>query len=208
MKCLGARLADLLRALILDFRKIHRTRPALEKAWCLSSAPLASATGQMDDPLSDWNQRVAAGKIPALVMNATVAETGERLLLATTQITASKIANRARVDATELHTINGEEFDVGIVTAARLSASFPYVTPAARVKSKPSSQQPHIVDGGYYDNYGMATLVEWLDEALDKTSRKVKSVLVPGARVAGRRRSSASGGMPRAAAGFTKPLLP
>jgi len=33
----------------LDFRKIHRTRPGFGKAWCLSSAPLASATGQMDD---------------------------------------------------------------------------------------------------------------------------------------------------------------
>jgi hypothetical protein len=38
------------------------------------------------------------------------------------------------------------------------------------------------VDGGYYDNYGMSTLVEWLDEALTEDctvqQRAVKSVLV------------------------------
>jgi hypothetical protein len=78
-----------------------------------------------------------------------------------------------------LHRVNGEELDVAVVTAARLSATFPYVTPASR--SNASGPQPHIVDGGYYDNYGMSTLVEWLDEALADTATgkpKVKSVLV------------------------------
>jgi hypothetical protein len=38
------------------------------------------------------------------------------------------------------------------------------------------------VDGGYYDNYGMSTLVEWLDDALAEDtlsgSKKIKSMLV------------------------------
>src|SRR5262249_585901 len=69
-----------------------------------------------------------------------------------------------------------EKFDVGVVTAARLSATFPYVTPAARADV--SEVMPHVVDGGYYDNYGMATLVEWLDEALPGSTNDVKSVLL------------------------------
>jgi hypothetical protein len=118
---------------------------------------------------------VTKGDLPAVIMNATIAETGERLLLATTRL-VNKADGRARVDATELHTINHERFDVGVVTAARLSASFPYVTPAARADEQ--GPLPHIVDGGYYDNYGMATMVEWLDEALAGARGEVESVLV------------------------------
>jgi hypothetical protein len=68
--------------------------------------------------------------------------------------------------------------DIAIVTAARLSATFPYVTPAARADvGGPSTPQLHIVDGGYYDNYALSTLVEWLDEALSG-SEKIQRVLI------------------------------
>jgi uncharacterized protein YqcC (DUF446 family) len=94
-------------------------------------------------------------------------------------MTLEHTRGRARIDAAALHRVNGEELDVAVVTAARLSATFPYVTPASR--SNAPGPQPHIVDGGYYDNYGMSTLVEWLDEALADTAiakSQVKSVLV------------------------------
>jgi hypothetical protein len=157
---------------------------ALETAWCLNSAKDRKQGSHMDLPLSDWNPRVASGELPAVIMNATIAETGERLLLATTRMTLEHTRGRARIDAAALHRVNGQELDVAVVTAARLSATFPYVTPASR--SDAPGPQPHIVDGGYYDNYGMSTLVEWLDEALSDTATKdaetgkpkVQSVLV------------------------------
>jgi len=119
---------------------------------------------------------VSKGALPAVVMNATITETGERLLFGTTKLTEVNQDGGALVDAEELLTINEKEFDVRIVTAARLSATFPYVTPASRCDGP--GPQPHIVDGGYYDNYGMATLVEWLDEALAGANGKIESVLV------------------------------
>jgi hypothetical protein len=154
--------------------KIGRGR-ALERAWRMNSASDASSRSNLDESLSSWNRRVAAGGIPAVVMNATISETGERLLLATTEIRGGSTEGKARVNARDLHRINGTEWDVSVATAARLSASFPYVTPAAR--SDGPGPQPHVVDGGYYDNYGMATMVEWLDEALTGASG-VKEVLV------------------------------
>jgi len=63
-----------------------------------------------------------------------------------------------------------------VVTAARLSASFPYVTPAAR--SDGPGPQPHVVDGGYYDNYGIAAMGEWVYAALEEASKDIESVLV------------------------------
>ncbi|HEU4837753.1 MAG TPA: patatin-like phospholipase family protein [Pyrinomonadaceae bacterium] len=155
--------------------RIGRGR-ALERAWVLNSIPDLEKPKNLDDPLSSLNGMVTGGRIPAVIMNTTITETGERLLFATTKVTGQSGGGGALVDATDLHTINGKEFDVRVVTAARLSATFPYVTPASR--SDGDGPQPHVVDGGYYDNYGMATLVEWLDEALDGAIDKIKSVLV------------------------------
>lgn len=151
---------------------------ALEKAWVMNCSCDESAKSKLDEPLSNWNAAVRRGDLPALVLNATLVESGERLLLGTTCFSAME-DGRARVDASTLH---GKDRDVSAVTAARLSASFPYVTPASR--STLEGPQPHVVDGGYYDNYGMSTLVEWLDESLQadakapRIERVVESVLV------------------------------
>jgi hypothetical protein len=168
---------DLSRALIpwVAGPLIGRGR-ALEKAWCMNSAKDLSKPCALEEPLSKWNDKVASGELPAVVMNATISETGERLLLMTTRLDNPTTGGRARVDAADLHHINGQWLDVGIVTAARLSATFAYVTPASRAKAP--GPQPHVVDGGYYDNFGTATLVEWLDEALTGIKDEVESVLV------------------------------
>jgi hypothetical protein len=163
---------DLLRGFvpwIFRFR-IARGR-ALEVAWVRNSTPEHTSDAALNNPLSSWSKKVAEGDLPAVTFNATLTETGERLLLSTTCF-RSKTSGRARVDGSDLHPGR----DLSIVTAARLSASFPYVTPAAR--SDLNGAQPHVVDGGYYDNYGMATLVEWLDDALSSTEHNVKEVLV------------------------------
>jgi hypothetical protein len=149
---------------------------AIEKAWCLNAAARLEHGSALDQPLSNWNHIASCGKMPAIIMNATIVETGKRLLLGTTHPATSATAGEALVDATVLHTIDGVRQDVGIVTAARLSATFPYVTPASRAKASPP--MPHIVDGGYYDDYGMATLVEWLDEALTTHAIPQRRVLV------------------------------
>lgn len=163
---------DLLKgALPWVFRfKIGRGR-ALENAWVMNAKEEESDATSLGNPLSSWSEQVAAGRLPAVTFNATLTETGERLLLSTTCF-QSKKQGRARVDGSDLHPGR----DLNIVTAARLSATFPYVTPASR--SKLSGPRPHVVDGGYYDNYGMATLVEWLDDALSSPANKVKEVLV------------------------------
>src|SRR5262245_59332370 len=54
-----------------------------------------------------------------------------------------------------------------MVTAARLSATFPYVTPVSRAWPDTEARSAqHIADGGYYDNTGMLTALEGLGEVL------------------------------------------
>jgi hypothetical protein len=57
--------------------------------------------------------------------------------------------------------------DVRVATAARLSATFPYVSPLARASGGALASAYHVGDGGYYDNSGLLSAVEWLLEARD-----------------------------------------
>ncbi len=130
--------------------------------------------------MSQWRDDTIAGTRPAVAFNATIVETGERMLMATTRLENSGLQSSpeqtyGRRYFSELY----PSADLAVVTAARLSATFPYVTPAARIwRGGVSTKEYHIVDGGYYDNYGTATLIDWLDRGLSGEGAKPSKVLV------------------------------
>jgi hypothetical protein len=122
---------------------------ALEMAW--------QRDVYLDDPLEAWRDDVRKGLRPATIFNATISDSGERLLIGT--------ANPPEAPGRRNFERLFEWGDVGIVTAARLSAAFPFVSPAARADNS-EENSIHVVDGGYYDTYGVSSLIDWLDAAL------------------------------------------
>jgi hypothetical protein len=109
--------------------------------------------------LSNWREGVVKGWRPAVIFNATIAETGQPFLLSTSDFDtgSEKPARQTLIRAYP-------NSDLPVVTATRLAASFPYVSPASR----PLSSRPeyHVVDGGYFDNFGVDSLIAWLDQGL------------------------------------------
>ena len=126
---------------------------ALEETW--------SKRAQVYSKLSEWRTGVAQGWRPVCIFNSTVAETGEPITFSTTGWIPDQSEAPRRRDFFEMY--RGE--DLAVVTAVRLAATFPYVTPAARPDT-PSTDGYHMIDGGYYDNYGVFSLLTWLDEGL------------------------------------------
>jgi hypothetical protein len=57
-------------------------------------------------------------------------------------------------------------------TATHLSARFTYVSPAATVRDASGKVWGHLVDGGYFENSGAATLLD-VASALDKAAREL-----------------------------------
>jgi glycerophosphoryl diester phosphodiesterase len=153
---------------------------ALQKAW-------KRDTGVgINDLLSEWRNdgrnNSRADDRPAVIFNTTVTETGQRLPLTTTE-PLKHIAPPEPVVKHEDVIEKGEtRTDVSVLTAARLSAAFPYVSPAARAEVDGTAA--HLVDGGYYDNYGISTLIEWLDAELE-SNPEIGEVLVVEIRGAG-----------------------
>lgn len=141
---------------------------ALEKKW--------SAINQLDYNtfLTDWAREISGG-MPALLLNSTVVETGRPVTFSTTTFPHYQDSRRIMnfydfylaPKSTPGDQARASTYDVRVSTAVRLSASFPYVAPAARSDAyPPATTDYHLVDGGYYDNFGIMALLGWLEDAI------------------------------------------
>lgn len=125
-----------------------------------------------DQTIRDWGKDVQAGLRPLQIFNTTLSETGERMIITPVTINHSaaqlreSIQNSGEKPRTRknfIETYDGS--DLSIVTAARLSATFPYVTPQAK-PNVPGRQSFHYADGGYYDNSGILSALDVVDDWL------------------------------------------
>ena len=133
-----------------------------------------------------------AGPGPAFTMNTTVVESGERFLSANYKIPGCRLEGDSRPDyraRSFLETFKKryvDKKDVGytdlpIATAAQLSATFPYVSSAARAPTVVDNavNSVHFADGGYYDNDGTASALEFLRYALGPANSNPPSGTTP-----------------------------
>src|SRR5581483_3440439 len=118
---------------------------------------------------TDWTGPILRGALPIPVFNSTIVETGQRFLASPvlgreTKLPPSWEARQLR----ELY----PDADPYLSTMVRLSATFPFVSPICRpwpirgTKWREDSAY-HFADGGYIDNEGMVTVIEWLYDLLD-----------------------------------------
>ena len=173
-------------------RKLFQDRGRmLELAWSENAATRHQRGCLESATLHEWGLDAAELKKPALVFNATVVETGERMAISTAprrplgyySFETQGIRAQDRVGSFEFT----ERYlaDIPMVTAARLSATFPLISPASRPAISPEPGRGlilpgaehervfprggslhHVVDGGYFENSGLVGALEWLDEAL------------------------------------------
>lgn len=122
--------------------------------------------------LSQWGEVAFQGKMPIVVFNSTDAVSGRRVLFDTlpTPIRSSNIGLTSRpFNYRELLQAAADkpqvtaDYDVRPATAVRTSASFPYVSPFVRpAHANAAGSNVAIGDGGYVDNEGIVTAVDWI----------------------------------------------
>ena len=141
-----------------------------------------------DRTMTSLRSAVAQGLIPAPILSATIMESGRRVMMTPIDFERPRRGRRAMTMSEflfeERRRRAGEalvaveqwpELDLPLWTAARLSATFAFVTPAARANlfddpsagTRPTDHRGHhIIDGGYYDNFGVTSALDWLDPVL------------------------------------------
>lgn len=143
---------DFLR-LFLGWRQDGRARDrgwALERAWQHQLEQWPSPV--VASRLSDWAELARQGHGPMLVFNSTAAETGDPAW-----ISNADFSQVAAVTHPGL-------YDMDLATAARLSATFPVVSPSARPRLQGDTVlTTHYIDGGYFDNTGDLAILHTLE---------------------------------------------
>ena len=131
---------------IYDWDRATGLEVAFEKAWDKLSLP------NQDNPLrqSFYQHWQPQGIAPALVLNTTVVETGDRRVIGPFQI---KLPNQEKI------AIDEPDLDLKLSTAAGLSVRFPYLTPVGWYQRSDSSKL-RLADGGYFDNSGIPTALD------------------------------------------------
>ena len=93
--------------------------------------------------------------MPALLLNATLVETGKRLIVSNLRLTGDEFN-----DVEDAHRFYGEHA-LPFSAAVHLSARFTYVSPAGTLK-KDGKVYGRAVDGGYFENSGTSAALEIL----------------------------------------------
>lgn len=138
---------------------------ALERAWIRNDAALAR-------PLMDLAAGEREGWLPSLVFTPMIVENGRRVLIANLDLRALTSTSDPWPDlatatgpsdalpAFELFALYPDATRFTVATAARLSASFPYVSPFPRLPVEGAAL--HLTDAGIYDNYGVDVASRWI----------------------------------------------
>lgn len=145
------------------------------------SSLLAEIQAKLVDPTGNGRtiRSLPGGEYPAFAMNTTVVETGERFLSANYRIPDCQMEEppspdyhaRSFLQTFSRRIVDGKQAgwaDLPLASAAQLSATFPYVSSAARAPMVVDNavNSVHFADGGYYDNDGTASALEFLRYAL------------------------------------------
>jgi hypothetical protein len=121
----------------------------------------------MDKPISDYNTYEKQGLIPMMILTPTVINDGRKIYIASRPVSFMNY---------ESHNSNYEDFKVSgidfqrffheqgapqlrFLSALRMSATFPYITPNTTLPTNPAIQ---IMDAGISDNFGLSDAVRFL----------------------------------------------
>ena len=108
--------------------------------------------------------------VPALLLNATHVESGKRVIASPIDIGASPDVFR---DVYDLHRMLPKGADLRPSTAAHNSARFTYLSPAGTLPDG-----THLVDGGYFENFGAVTARELLKAAVDRWRGRIRPIAI------------------------------
>jgi len=133
--------------------------------------------GLMDKPISAYRAPEMRGEIPMIILTPTIINDGRKLYIGSRSVTYmnSDVLALPGYDGTKYSGIDFHRMfakqgadSLRFLSALRMSATFPYITPNTTLPTEPPVQ---IMDAGISDNFGVSDAVrfmyafkDWIDE--------------------------------------------
>jgi len=156
--------------LFVGFTKFEYTGKAYtrDRAFTFEDQLNQITEGMMDKPIRDYAKEESSGTIPMVILTPTVINDGRKLYIASRPVSFmnSEIENfenyqQAKVSGIDFHRFFKEQDseDLRFLSALRMSATFPYITPNTTLPTEPPIL---IMDAGISDNFGVSDAVRFL----------------------------------------------
>jgi hypothetical protein len=122
----------------------------------------------MDRPLRDFRQMELSGKVPMVLLSPTIVNDGRKLYIASRPVSfmsheagALPGYDRVKIGGVDYHRLfsNHTPGNLRFLSALRMSATFPYITPNTTLPTRPPLL---IMDAGISDNFGLSDAVRFL----------------------------------------------
>lgn len=133
--------------------------------------------GLMDKPITAYDKPESEGLVPMIILTPTVVNDGRKLYISSRPVSFmnSEVKNlkdyqAAKFSGIDFHHLFAQQGadSLRFLSALRMSATFPYITPNTTLPSDPAIQ---IMDAGISDNFGLSDAMrfmycfrEWIDE--------------------------------------------
>lgn len=151
---------------------------ALEQAWEYGWRN-ATKTKVFEESFAGLWEGDDRREIPALFLNGTIVESGNRLITSNVPITQEDFPDAlGTFDETLLNpsTLPPFRSRMPVSTAVHMSARFTYVSPPGRLINSEGKPWGHVIDGGYFENSGGGT-AEDIYARLTKLKSKNRNIV-------------------------------
>lgn len=140
--------------------------------------------GFLDKTLKDYYEPEQKAKVPLIFFNAVITRDGRKLVMAThparfmmRPITDSPNIQPFDADAIDFHSFfkNQNAENIGILSALRMNATFPYVLPNVWLPTNPVID---VMDAGLRDNFGQETSLRFVEVFRDWLKENTSKVVL------------------------------
>lgn len=139
--------------------------------------------GLMDRPITAYAQPEMDGIVPMVILTPTVVNDGRKVYIASRPVSFmnAELLNmpdypQGKVSGIDFHRFfqDQDAEDLRFLSALRMSATFPYITPNTTLPTEPPIQ---IMDAGISDNFGMSDAVRFLYSFHEWVSENTSGVI-------------------------------
>jgi len=139
--------------------------------------------GLMDRPITAYAQSEMDGLVPMVILTPTVVNDGRKVYIASRPVSFmnTELLNMPNYPQRKVSGIDFHRFfkdhdaeDLRFLSALRMSATFPYITPNTTLPTDPPIQ---IMDAGISDNFGMSDAVRFLYSFNEWVSENTSGVI-------------------------------
>jgi hypothetical protein len=140
-------------------------------------------SGFLDKPLEAYDSIESSGRFPTILFTPTIVNDGRKLLIASRPMSfmnaeaeALRPYGHVKISNVDFHHLFAEHGSrqLRFLSALRMSATFPYITPNTTLPTEPPIQ---IMDAGISDNFGLSDAVRFLFAFRDWVDENTRGVL-------------------------------